>query len=98
MKLLTRIIIVLLAATAVSAQVSSSKTALDDLKFLIGDWEATGGGDPGVGKGGFSFTFDLQSKIIIRRSYAEYPATTDRPAREKQLIAAVGRVAPTIAP
>jgi hypothetical protein len=80
MKFLIQIVIVLSAATAVSAQVPSSKTALDDLKFLIGDWEAVGGGDPGVGKGGFSFTLDLQSKIIIRRSYADYPATTNRPA------------------
>jgi len=54
--------------------------SLDDLRFLIGEWEGIGEGGPGTGKGVFSFAFDLQNKVIVRKNYAEYPATTSRPA------------------
>jgi hypothetical protein len=51
-------------------------------KFLLGDWTAgEGGGQPGQASGGgFSFTFDLQSRVLIRRSFSEFPATKDSPA------------------
>ena len=58
----------------------SSTNSLDDLRFLIGEWEGVGGGGPGSGKGTFSFTSDLHNKVIVRRNHAEYPATADRPA------------------
>ena len=58
----------------------SPTNSLDDLRFLIGEWEGTGGGGPGSGKGTFSFALDLQDKAIVRRNQAEYPATADRPA------------------
>lgn len=79
-RLLPIVAILLLLPITAAAQTSSSKLSLDDLRFLIGDWEAVGEGGPGVGKGGFSFAFDLQNKIIVRRSYAEYPASANRPA------------------
>ncbi len=44
------------------------------LRFLVGNWKAeTGGEKPGeaVG-GGFSFAIDLDGKVAIRRSRAEY--------------------------
>src|SRR5262249_4226213 len=72
-------VFVLLVASTLSAQTPAAKVSFEDLKFLIGDWEAVGGGGPGVGKGGFRFTYDLQNKVIIRRSYAEYPASADHP-------------------
>jgi hypothetical protein len=42
------------------------------LKFLAGEWVATGGR--------CSFQPDLQGRILVRKSYAEYPATSQRPA------------------
>ena len=48
--------------------------------FLLGEWIGEGGGGPGQGAGGFSFTIDLQEKILVRKNHAEYPATKDRPA------------------
>ena len=54
--------------------------SLDDLRFLIGEWEGVGGGGPGAGRGVFSFAFDLQNKAIVRKNYAEYPPAADRPA------------------
>lgn len=61
-------------------QESSTKISLDELRFLIGEWEGGGEGEPGTGKGMFSFEFDLQNKIIVRKNYADYPATASRPA------------------
>ncbi len=56
------------------------QNSLDDLRFLIGEWEGAGGGGPGSGKGTFSFAPDLQNKVIVRKNHAEYPATAGRPA------------------
>jgi hypothetical protein len=50
------------------------------LEFLLGNWVAEGGGGPGQGTGSFSFTVDLQGAVLIRKNYAEYPATKDKPA------------------
>jgi len=49
--------------------------------FLIGDWVAQGGGKPGdATSGSFSFTPELDGKILVRKNRAEYPATNGRPA------------------
>jgi hypothetical protein len=50
------------------------------LEYLIGDWVGEGGGQPGQGAGEFSFHPDLQKRILVRKNYAAYPATKDRPA------------------
>jgi hypothetical protein len=49
-------------------------------QFLIGHWTGEGSGQPGSGSGAFSFTPDLQGKVLTRRSFAEYPASEGRPA------------------
>ena len=48
------------------------------LQFLAGDWEAVA--KPGEAKGRFTFSFDLQKNILVRRNHAEYPAANGRPA------------------
>lgn len=56
--------------------------AADDwgpLQFLIGQWTGDGGGDPGAGTGAFSFTSAVQGKILIRKSFAAYPASNGKP-------------------
>jgi hypothetical protein len=50
------------------------------LQFLAGHWAGDGGGEPGHGSGSFSFTPDLQGKILVRKSFAEYPAANGKPA------------------
>jgi hypothetical protein len=63
------------------AQQSDSAQGLDQLEFLLGDWIGDGGGNvPGQGSGGFTFSYDLQNAIMVRRNFAEYPATGDKPA------------------
>ena len=50
-------------------------------QFLIGQWTGEGGGQPGAASAGdFSFTPDLQGAILVRRSFAEYPAANGKPA------------------
>lgn len=54
------------------------------LQFLVGDWTAEGSGEPGRGSGGFSFHFELDGKILVRKNRSDYPATKDRPAFSHQ--------------
>ena len=49
-------------------------------QFLIGHWIGTGSGQPGTATGDFSFTPDLAGKVLVRRSFADYPASADKPA------------------
>jgi len=44
-----------------------------DMKMLMGEWTGEGSGKPGTGAGEFSFVPELQGKILVRRSFAEYP-------------------------
>lgn len=47
---------------------------------FLGTWVGGGSGEPGKGSGQFSFSPELQGAILSRHSYAEYPATKDKPA------------------
>jgi len=92
MRSLSLVAILLLIINPVFAQ-KPTKNSLDDLRFLIGEWEGVGGGGPGEGKGVFSFAFDLQNKAIVRKNYAEYPATASRPAvRHEDLIVIISTI------
>jgi hypothetical protein len=53
---------------------------LQPLGFLLGEWEASGGGSPGQASGGFTFAAGLQGRVILRTNYADYPATSGKPA------------------
>jgi len=46
---------------------------------LMGEWKGEGSGQPGQGSGTFSFTPDLDKKIVVRKSHSEYPATENKP-------------------
>jgi hypothetical protein len=70
--------IILLAAAALHAQKPANVWA--PIEFLLGDWVGEGGGGPGQGSGEFSFHKDLDAKVAVRKNFAEYPATKDRPA------------------
>jgi|GEM_PF-156429 len=70
-----------LSIDSLSAQQTRAVTGFDQLNYLVGEWVGEGGGsDPGQGSGGFSFSLDLQGKIMTRKNNASYPATKDRPA------------------
>jgi hypothetical protein len=68
------------AAPSPAAPPATVPNGLDGLDFLLGQWEGVGGGAPGAGTGGFTFSRDLQGKVLVRRNHADYPATAQRPA------------------
>ena len=69
------IIVTLLASVAACAQDWSP------LEFLVGHWTGEGtNAVQGSGGGSFSFTPDLQGKILLRRNFAEYPQANGKPA------------------
>lgn len=53
---------------------------LEPLRFLLGDWQASGGGKPDEASGGFTFAASLQDRVILRTNYAVYPAVAEKPA------------------
>jgi hypothetical protein len=54
---------------------------LAKFKFLIGEWVGSGGGSiSGKGEGASIFKYDLDSNLIVRENYAQYPAQNDNPA------------------
>ena len=71
---------IFLIGSILNAQQKSRPTQWDPYRFLVGDWIGEGGGDPGKGSGSFSFAFDLQQTVLVRKNHADYPATNDRAA------------------
>jgi len=50
-------------------------------RFLLGEWVGEGSAkDPGQGNGRFSFSFDLQERILVRKNHVEFPPADSRPA------------------
>jgi hypothetical protein len=49
-------------------------------QFLVGNWTGEGTGHPGEGTGAFSFIPDLQGRVLVRKSFAAYPAANGKPA------------------
>jgi hypothetical protein len=48
-------------------------------EWLSGEWIGEGSGQPGQGGGTFSFSFDLDKNILVRKSHSEYPASENKP-------------------
>jgi hypothetical protein len=46
--------------------------------WLTGEWVGEGSGQPGTGGGTFSFQFDLDRNILVRKSHSEYPPTGNK--------------------
>jgi hypothetical protein len=68
------------AARAAAPAATSAPAELEPLAFLIGEWPASGAGQPGAGTGAATFTRGVQDKVIVRASYADYPAAGGKPA------------------
>jgi hypothetical protein len=76
----TLVIAAALVSWALASGAEEKKDEWGPLRFLVGDWTGEGGGSPGQGVGEFSFRPDLQGRILVRKSFADYPAAKDRPA------------------
>lgn len=72
-------IIIIATATDYYPQ-NKSTNQWKSLSFLLGEWVGEGSGSPGEATGEFSFTSELQNTILVRKSFANYPAQNGRPA------------------
>jgi hypothetical protein len=70
----------LLLPAFAAAQQTKELDVWGPYEFLVGMWTAEGHGEPGGGKGAFSFRLELQGKVLVRRNRLEFPATPQRPA------------------
>lgn len=76
-----KFLIVFTAFFAVSiSSFAQQKSAWNNWQWLLGEWKGEGAGKPGEGNGTFSFAFDLDKKILVRKNYTEFPATNSKPA------------------
>ncbi len=72
--------VVLLALSAGAVAPPPDDDAWKPYRFLVGEWTGEGSGDPGKGSGRFSFAWDLQDKVLVRRNRTDFPAAQGRPA------------------
>ena len=47
-------------------------------KYLSGEWEGGHEGDLGQGRGTFTFAFDLDENILVRKNHTIFPPTKER--------------------
>ncbi len=73
-------IIFALALLLLPAPAQKPGSDWEALQSLAGEWIGVGTGTPGQGSGAFSFTADLQGRVLDRRNRAGYPAANGRPA------------------
>ena len=78
-----------LLAIAVSSAQTAEKPVADPLQpfqFLLGKWNAEGGGQPGSGAGAFSFDAELDRHILVRHNYAQYDKGAEAGSRHDDLL------------
>lgn len=64
---------VILAGGLLAAQAEKAADPWAGLGFLEGEWVGAGTGEPGRAEGGSSFAFQLDRRILVRKSWAVYP-------------------------
>lgn len=74
------LVVSLLLSLSLLAQNPPAKDRWAAWQPFLGTWEGVGSGAPGQGGGEFSFAPELQGAVLVRHSYAAYPATKDKPA------------------
>jgi hypothetical protein len=57
-----------------------SNTAWAKFDWLMGEWVGEGSGQPGQGTGSFTFSFDLDKKILVRKAHTSFPKTESKQA------------------
>lgn len=62
-----------------SAVFAVEPAELQPLSFLVGEWITPDPGQAGAGSGTAVFRRGLQDRVIVRTSYAEYPAAGGKP-------------------
>jgi hypothetical protein len=70
---------ILAIATVLAVSLRAEPSApLAPFQILIGEWQALD--DPSGATGGFTFSWSVQDRVILRTNYANYPAANGKPA------------------
>jgi len=70
----------LIAALGFLASAAGAADPWAPWRFLVGHWEAAGGGAGAQGQGSFAFELRPGTGTLVRRNHAEYPAQNGQPA------------------
>lgn len=76
------IFILLLLPNLLSAQSSKQDSTWKPMAFFTGNWQGTGGGEPGKGSYERTYQFILNKKFITIKNKAVYPPTDKNPKGE----------------
>lgn len=76
MKLKITLLLTFLMVSSISF--GQEKPTWNSWNWILGEWVGEGNGQPGQGGGKFSFSFDLDKKIIVRKSHSEYTAGANK--------------------
>jgi hypothetical protein len=75
-------LITVLALTSALAATTPQSDPFAPLRPLVGEWtNVEGGGEPGnVSAGELSFRLELSGRVLVRRSFTDFPAHDNQPA------------------
>ena len=74
-----KIFLILIAIGLAISAFGQTKNSWNRWDWLVGEWIGEGSGQPGQGVGTFSFGYDLEKNILVRKSHSEYPASDNKP-------------------
>jgi hypothetical protein len=75
----TKLILIIFSFTSFTLCFAQQNVNWNKWSGFMGEWKGEGSGQPGKGDGTFTFAFNLDKKVIERKSHSEYPATKDKP-------------------
>ena len=75
----TKLFLSILLFICLSNSFAQQSASWDKWTWLIGEFQGEGSGQPGQGGGTFSFAFELDKNILVRKSHSEYPAANNKP-------------------
>ena len=62
-----------------SSPAAAPGSPLDALRFLVGTWNGASSGEPGEGTGTATFAYELDGRVLVRRSRTAFPAAQGKP-------------------
>jgi len=75
----TKLLLTIALFGFLSTSFGQQNTNWNKWDWLMGEWLGEGGGQLGESTGTFSFSLDLDKKILVRKSHTEFPATDKKP-------------------
>jgi nitrobindin-like protein len=85
MKRCLAVLLLMCAAVGVYGQQPADSDPLAPLQFLVGEWQGQGTGKPGDSTGGgFTFDYDVQKHVLVRKNFADYAAKNERGAQRHE--------------